>query len=125
MHTVRATEARRTETPNATMTTLASPSLGATDALSLWQVEMEGGARGPVHSFDSEQVWTVTTGEIVIETEGGQVELSPGDTVVLPPGVDRQVIAARPARALVCGFGNAVAHAASEPEPRGTPPWIA
>ena len=35
---VRAADTRRTETPNATMTTLASPTLGASGGLSLWQV---------------------------------------------------------------------------------------
>ena len=43
--TVRAGENRRTETPNATMTTLASPTLGSTAGLSMWQVEMAAGAR--------------------------------------------------------------------------------
>ena len=51
INTVRAGERRRTETQNATMTTLASATLGDTDGLSMWQVEMAGGSRGPRHVF--------------------------------------------------------------------------
>ncbi|HEX4304560.1 MAG TPA: hypothetical protein VHZ54_00850 [Solirubrobacterales bacterium] len=42
--TVHALDTRRTETPNATMITLASPPLGPIEALSLWRGEMEAGA---------------------------------------------------------------------------------
>ena len=59
---VRNANIRRTQTPNATMTTLASPTLGATEGLSLWKVEMAAGASGPRHVFDSEQLWTVQAG---------------------------------------------------------------
>ena len=44
---VRAGQARRTETPNALMTTLASPSQGPTAGLSMWRVEMRAGQQGP------------------------------------------------------------------------------
>ena len=54
---VRAGQARRTETPNALMTTLASPSQGPTAGLSMWRVEMRAGQQGPPHAFDTEQVW--------------------------------------------------------------------
>ena len=43
---VRAGQARRTETPNALMTTLASPSQGPTAGLSMWWVEMRAGQQG-------------------------------------------------------------------------------
>lgn len=45
---VRSTHARRAATPNAIMTTLASPSLGSSAGLSLWQVQMNAGQRGPL-----------------------------------------------------------------------------
>ena len=53
---VRAAQARRTETPNALMTTLASPSQGPTAGLSMWLVEMRAGQQGPAHVFDTEQI---------------------------------------------------------------------
>ena len=68
---LRSSSMRRTETPNAVMTTLASPTQGPTDQLSIWRVEMRAGQRGPRHVFDSEQVWHVLAGELDV-TIGGQ-----------------------------------------------------
>jgi len=123
--TVRAAEGRRTETPNATMTTLASPTLGPTADLSLWRVEMEAGAVGPLHTFDREQLWTVLDGELTITVEGATSDLAAGDTIVIPAAVERQVHARTAARLIVCGHGDAVAAVPGEDAPRGTPPWIA
>lgn len=123
--TVRAAEARRTETPNATMTTLASPTLGASAELSLWLVEMAAGARGPGHTFDSEQLWTVLEGEMSVTVEGASIDLGPGDTIVLSGGEVRQITARTAVQLAVCGRGDAVVHASGEESPRGTPEWIA
>lgn len=122
---VRNGEARRTETPNATMTTFASPTLGPTDGLSLWQVEMVAGASGPRHVFDSEQLWTVREGRIVVDVVGDSCTLEHGDTLVLPAGVERQIHAITDALILVCGHGQAIASVPGETSSRGTPPWIA
>jgi quercetin dioxygenase-like cupin family protein len=122
---VRAADTRRTETPNATMTTHASPTLGASSGLSLWQVEMAADARGPRHVFDSEQLWTVLEGKVCIDIDGDTTDLAEGDTIVLPAGVERQIAASTAARLLVCGHGNAVVRVPGEDAPRGTPPWIA
>jgi quercetin dioxygenase-like cupin family protein len=123
--TIRAAERRRTETPNATMTTFASPTLGSTGGLSLWEVEMEDGAAGPLHIFDREQLWTVVAGEVTIAVDGAPAELGAGDTIVIPAGVERQVRAGSAARLIVCGPGDAVAAVPGEDASRGTPPWIA
>lgn len=122
--TVRAGQNRRTETPNATMTTLASPTLGATAGLSMWQVEMAAGARGPSHVFDSEQLWTVFEGRVSVSVSGEAIELEAGDTLVLPAGAERQISATTAARLLVCGHGDAVVRVPGEDAPRGTPAWI-
>jgi quercetin dioxygenase-like cupin family protein len=50
--------------------------------------------------------------------------LSPGDTVVLPAGTERQVTARADAQLIVCGRGDAVVQVPGEAAPRGTPPWI-
>lgn len=123
--TVRAADSRRTETPNATMTTFASPSLGPTAGLSLWQVEMEAGIDGPLHVFDREQLWTVLDGELTVTVDGARADLAAGDTVVIPPAVERQITARSDARLIVCGQGDAVASVPGEDASRGTPPWIA
>ena len=64
---VRSGQARRTETPNAVMTTFASPTQGASRELSLWQVDMRAGQAGPEHVFDSEQVWHMLDGTARID----------------------------------------------------------
>jgi quercetin dioxygenase-like cupin family protein len=125
MSIVRADQRRRTETPNATMTTLASPTLGTTSGLALWQVEMVAGARGPHHVFDSEQAWTVIEGELAVSVASEVAKLGPGDTIVLPAGALRQIEASSDARVLVCGHGDAIVQVPGEPAPRGTPAWIA
>ncbi|HET9104357.1 MAG TPA: cupin domain-containing protein [Solirubrobacteraceae bacterium] len=125
LQTVPSARTRRTETPNATMTTLASPSLGDTEGLSLWVVEMSAGARGPRHVVDSEQLWTLVSGELIIDGEGETAALRPGDTAVLPAGAERQISAPAQARALVCGHGAAVVRVVGETSDRGTPAWIA
>jgi quercetin dioxygenase-like cupin family protein len=77
MPIVRAQGARRHETPNAVMSTLASPSLGSAE-LSLWRVVMTAGQRGPEHTFDTEQVWTVVSGAAEVELDGKTHALAPG-----------------------------------------------
>jgi quercetin dioxygenase-like cupin family protein len=87
---VRPGHARQTETPNALMTTLASPSQGPTVTLSMWRVEMRSGQQRPPHVFDPEQIWHLLTGQAKVSVGTEQLVLSPGDTVVLPAGTERQ-----------------------------------
>jgi quercetin dioxygenase-like cupin family protein len=121
---VRAAQARQTQTPNALMTTLASPSQGPTAGLSMWLVEMRAGQQGPPHVFDTEQIWHLLEGEAEVTIDAGQLVLGPGDTVVLPAGAERQVSARADAQLVVCGRGDAVVCVPGEVAPRGTPPWI-
>jgi quercetin dioxygenase-like cupin family protein len=107
------------------MTTLASPTLGATVGLSVWEVEMIAGAQGPRHIFDSEQVWTVLEGELAVAAADQSHTLRAGDTIVLPAGVQRQLTPITDVRTFVCGHGTAVVRVPGEDAPRGTPPWIA
>jgi quercetin dioxygenase-like cupin family protein len=120
-----AAAARRTETPNAVMTTLASPTQGGAAGLSLWRVEMGAGQQGPPHVFDTEQVWSVLTGAVQIEAGADVHDLGPGDTLVLPGGVVRQVRATSDSRLVVCGHGDAEASVPGEDGSRGVPAWIA
>jgi quercetin dioxygenase-like cupin family protein len=107
------------------MTTYASPTLGATAGLSMWEVDMAENASGPLHVFDSEQIWTVLDGELSVVIAGQTEELGRGDTVVIPEGLERQVTARTNVHLLVCGHGRAIARVPGEAEPRGTPSWIA
>lgn len=121
---VRSGESRRTETPNAVMTTYASPTLGGADH-ALWQVEMAPGASGPEHAMDAEQIWRAVAGGATVRIAGDNVPLQPGDTVVLPAGVVRRIVADPDAgfTAVVTGAGGAHALVAgAEPV---VPAWIA
>jgi quercetin dioxygenase-like cupin family protein len=102
---VTAAAARRHETPNAVMRTLAAPSLGSTD-LSVWEVVMEAGREGPVHEVDREQAWTVLAGELRIEADGEVVVVGTGDTLRLPPDSPRRVAAVTDARAIVASLAG-------------------
>lgn len=116
-------DARRTETPNAVMTTFASPTLGGSEQ-ALWQVEMAADTRGPVHAMDAEQVWTVLGGSARIDVDGEEEDLRPGDTLVVGAAVTRQVIAGGTGLvAIVTGRGGAVASGPGR-DPV-VPPWIA
>ena len=117
-------EARRTTTPNATMTTLASPTQGASRQ-ALWRVEMAPGAVGPDHAMAGEQIWTVVGGAARVEVSGEVVALGPGDTLVLPADVLRRVHAdaERGLEAVVTGPGDDTASGPGR-EPV-VPAWIA
>jgi quercetin dioxygenase-like cupin family protein len=119
----RAACARRTQTGNAVMTTLASPTHGDAKVLSMWHVEMAGGQRESDHTIDSEQIWHVVRGELSIAIEQESVRVTAGDTLVLPESLYRRVTALSDVTALVCGFGDAIV--AGLGEAGSTPPWIA
>lgn len=91
MTLIRDTESRRTDTPNGTMTTFATPTQGGTEGLAVWRVDMAPGRTGPLHAFDTEQVWTFLDGTATIDLDGRTLEAGPGDTVVLPPDVPRRL----------------------------------
>jgi len=114
--------ARRTETRNAVMTTLASPTQGDASVLSMWQVEMHQGHCDSNHTVDSEQIWHVTSGELTIAVDEQIVRLAAGDTLVVPEVLNRRVTALTDATAIVCGFGDALV--SSLGGTGSTPLWI-
>lgn len=121
---IRANQRRRSETPAGVMTTLASPTQGETAGLSLWEVAMARGRSGPLHVFDTEQIWTVLEGDLSVDIAGETQTIGAGDTVVIPADLERKVVAKTDARLIVCGHADAIARVPGEPEPRGTPAWI-
>lgn len=121
---VRAGGMRRTETPNAVMTTVASPTQGPSSKLSVWRVEMRPGQRGPRHAFDSEQVWHVLDGQVEISAGGELLTLGPGDAVVLAADMERQISAVTAAHLIVSGHGTATATVPGEAAPGVVPAWI-
>ncbi|MFB4307213.1 cupin domain-containing protein [Actinomadura sp. GTD37] len=93
MTLVRAAASRRTETPNGVMTTFATPTQGGTEGIAVWRVDMTPGRTGPLHAFDTEQVWTFLDGAATVDLDGRELAAGPGDTVVLPAGLPRQMTA--------------------------------
>ncbi|WP_433335432.1 cupin domain-containing protein [Spirillospora sp. CA-294931] len=93
MTVIRSAERRRTETPNAVMTTLASPTQGGA-ATAVWHVDMKPGRVGPFHAFDAETVWTFLGGQATIALDGRTFDVAAGDTVVMPADAPRRLTAA-------------------------------
>ena len=116
-------DARRTETPNAVMTTLASPTQGGA-ARSLWRVDMGPGAAGPAHAFDAEQLWTMLEGAATLELDGVRHPLAAGDTVVIPAAAPRRVQTDGGFAAIVTAPAGTRALLADGTD-RGVPAWIA
>lgn len=90
MTVIRHAESRRTETPNAVMTTLASPTQGGSGQ-AVWRVDMRPGQAGPLHAIDAEQVWTVLEGGATVELGDEKLTVGPGDTLVIPADVPRRL----------------------------------
>jgi quercetin dioxygenase-like cupin family protein len=79
-----------TTTPNAVMTSLATPTRGTTE-VSAWTVRITPGSRGPVHAIDHEQLWLPLTGTITITAQDTTWRVAPGQAAVLPAGEVRQI----------------------------------
>jgi quercetin dioxygenase-like cupin family protein len=136
MHVIRSAETRRTETPNAVMTTLASPTQGES-AQAVWRVEMRPDQAGPLHGIDAEQVWTVLEGGASVEAGTDVATLRAGDTIVLPAGIARRITADSAAGlvAIVAAPGSlrafVVNGTAANPQPsdgdagKVVPAWVA
>ena len=123
MQIVRAAQRRTITTPNATMTTLASPTLGGAES-SLWLVEMPAGIQGPEHSFAGEVLWSITAGSARVLVDGVEHPLEAGDTIVIPAGELRQFTAG------ATGFSGVVTVRDGEVtrgdgQSAGVPPWVA
>lgn len=123
MSLVPATAARTSVTPNARMTTIASPTVGGATEQSVWWVDMDPGQAGPAHVVDVEQVWTVLGGTLLVEVDE-TLTAHVGDTLVLPAGAVRRVHAPDGARALVCSRAGAKVSVPGETAGRGTPEWM-
>jgi quercetin dioxygenase-like cupin family protein len=90
MTLVRTADGRRTETPNGVMTTLASPTQGGA-GLAVWRVDMTPDRTGPLHAFDTEQVWSFLDGAATVRIGDLDHAVGPGDVVVIPADAPRQI----------------------------------
>lgn len=132
MPVIRSTEARVTKTPNAVMTTYASPTQGGTDT-ALWRVDMPPAISGPLHVIDTEQIWTIIAGALTITIDSEQFAATTGDTLILPANTPRQLHSHPESGFSAIATSPAHSHAyvpTTDPDsdsesPQITPPWIA
>jgi len=87
---------RNTDLPGAVLpgiehTTLANADLG-TRQLSMWRQTMAPGAATPPHRHDCEEVVLVQSGRGHVLVDGRRIEFGPDTTLVLPAGVDHQIV---------------------------------
>src|SRR5258708_9197482 len=93
MPVIRHADSRRTETPNAVMTTLASPTQGGAGH-AVWRVDMRPRQAGPLHAIGTAQVSTVLDGGATLDLDVQHLTVSPGDPLALPADSPRRVSAA-------------------------------
>ena len=124
MSVILAAEARRTETPNAAMTTLASPTQGGAGH-AVWRVDMQPGQAGPPHAFDVEQVWTVLAGGATLAVADAEHALAPGDTAVIPAAVARRVVAGDAGFTAIVSAAAGARATLTDGTDKGVPPWVA
>ncbi|MFI9012249.1 cupin domain-containing protein [Actinosynnema sp. NPDC053489] len=93
----------------------ATPSRGGSTQIALWTVEVPADAASERHEVDKEEVFHVLEGEVTIN----EVAAVAGDTVVVPPHVEFQLVGG-PARVLVA---TSVGITGSVRGQRLTPPW--
>jgi quercetin dioxygenase-like cupin family protein len=91
----------------------------------MWRVTMVPGQRGPEHTFDTEQVWTVIDGQMEVLIGGSAEQLRAGDAAVFGAGELRQILCAgeAPLHAIAVCAAGARASTPADGD-RGTPPWI-
>lgn len=67
-------------------TSLATPSLGASDT-AVWQVEILPGTPATPHSLTREEVFVVLEGRASVRIDGAQDSAGAGDAIIVPAGV--------------------------------------
>ena len=75
------------ELPGARFTTLASPATGSTES-SVWRLELDPGNEPVTHQVTREEVIVALAGRAVATLGPATVAVGPGDTIVVPAGVD-------------------------------------
>jgi quercetin dioxygenase-like cupin family protein len=84
MGVVRAADIPEFELMGNHMRGLATPSRGAAE-VAVWRGVTEPGATTPPHTHDHEEVLVVLAGSGSASMDGEQVEVSPGDVLIVPP----------------------------------------
>ena len=68
-------------------TSYAAPSLGRSQELAAWRVEVPPGSPGVPHTVTREEVLYLLSGTLLVSIgDGPAIQSKPGDAVVVPPG---------------------------------------
>jgi quercetin dioxygenase-like cupin family protein len=122
---IRSAESRRTATPAAVMTTLASPQQGGA-AHPIWRVDAPAGTPGPMHAIDAEQVWTILDGAVTVQVAEDTATLAAGDTIVIPADQPRRLTPGELGfAAVVTGPAGMRAYMPAEPDKKLDLAWAA
>lgn len=73
------------ETPNASITPLATRKSGA-EQVSIIRQRMQGSQRNPMHAHTSEEVMLMLDGAVDVTVDGITRRLAAGDTLIVPAG---------------------------------------
>lgn len=87
MPVIRNTEAPVFNLPGLTVHGLASPKRGAKETC-VWRITLAPGAPGVPHSVTREEVFVAMAGSAIATLGGMDHPLAPGDTLVVPAGVE-------------------------------------
>jgi quercetin dioxygenase-like cupin family protein len=122
---IRSAESRRTATPAAVMTTLASPEQGGA-ANPIWRVDATAGTAGPMHVIDAEQVWAVLDGAVTVQVAEDTATLEAGDAIVIPADAPRRLTPGEQGfAAVVTGPAGMRAYMPAEPDKKLDIAWAA
>ena len=86
MYLIRREDAPVFNMPGLTVAGFASPSRGAAQ-VSTWRLELAPGSEGVEHSVDREEIFMALSGNALARLGGEEVELRPGDALIVPPGI--------------------------------------
>ena len=83
MPIIRSSAAPQFTVPGLTVTGLAAPSRGARETC-VWRLSLAPDTPGTPHSVDREEIFVVLAGRAVATLDGEQLELAPGDALIVP-----------------------------------------
>ena len=100
---------------------LAAPSRGAHETL-MYRVSLGPGDELPRHHHDHEEVFHVLSGSLTAFLDGEEIEVTEGDTVMIPPGVPHHSVGGRGGAQVLAVLPTGTAMIRSDGQ-RVQPPW--
>jgi quercetin dioxygenase-like cupin family protein len=105
------------------ITSLAAPARGSNE-LALYRLDLPSGGGLPAHTHDHFDVFTVTSGEVIVHLDDEATPIVAGDSVVVPPGAVHWIEAGAAGASI---FVTMLAHTKMLRPDDGSvvvPPWV-